>query len=187
MSTPPADRFRRVAGGFTDVVAGVAPDGWGAPAPCDGWAASDVVRHLVEWVPGFFDRCGITLPTSPPDTEPLVAWSALRDGLQGILDEPASSVDEIDVPPMGPHTVADAIDKFVTGDVLVHTWDLARAVGREVVLDPEVAAAMLAGIEPLGDVLVASGHFAKAVPTGPDAGVQERLVAATGRDPAWQR
>ena len=53
---PSAERFRRVAGRFTDR-ANEVPDGaWENPAPCDGWTARDVVDHLVTWVPGFIRR-----------------------------------------------------------------------------------------------------------------------------------
>ncbi len=52
-STPEeiADRYRRVAGGFTDRVQAVPDEAWEQPAPCEGWVARDVVGHLVEWVP----------------------------------------------------------------------------------------------------------------------------------------
>ena len=46
-----AETFRRIAADFTARVDGVGPDGWDAEAPCEGWVARDVVRHLVEWVP----------------------------------------------------------------------------------------------------------------------------------------
>jgi hypothetical protein len=52
-------------------------------------------------------------------------------------------------------------------------------------LDHEVAAGTLAGFEAMGDMLVQSGHFGPPTPVGPDAGVQERLIAASGRDPHW--
>ena len=46
-----ADRYQRVAGGFTERVNAVSGPAWELPAPCDGWVARDVVRHLVEWIP----------------------------------------------------------------------------------------------------------------------------------------
>ena len=78
----PADEHRRVAGAFTATVEGVAPDGWDAPAPVDGWVARDVVRHLVEWFPAFLDGAtGITLPKGPSvDDDPAGAWRDARDG-----------------------------------------------------------------------------------------------------------
>lgn len=111
----PAERYRRVARGFTDRVAGVPEGGWDDPTPCDGWA--------------------------------------------------------------GRHTVADAICQFVLGDVLVHTWDLARATGQDESLDPEEVATMRAGVEPILDVLVGSGHY------GPRVVSDERFAAL---DPTGQ-
>ena len=49
-----AERFKALASAFTERVEAVPPDRWDSPAPCEGWVARDVVRHLVEWVPGFF-------------------------------------------------------------------------------------------------------------------------------------
>ena len=43
-----ADRYERVTAVFTDRVAGCPHDRWSAPSPCDGWAARDVVCHVVD-------------------------------------------------------------------------------------------------------------------------------------------
>ena len=61
-----AERYRRVAGRFTERAHEVPDAAWDQPAPCDGWVARDVVRHLVEWVPAFFDAAGgPALPAGP--------------------------------------------------------------------------------------------------------------------------
>lgn len=183
MSTE-AERFDRVSATFDGVVDGVTD--WDAPAPCAGWAARDVVRHLVEWVPGMFASVGVTVAESPSvDDDPAAAWAAVRDALAAGLADPDVSARTMVFGPAGEHTVPAAVDRFVTPDVLVHSWDLARASGQDVELDHEVAAGTLAGFEAMGDMLVQSGHFGPPTPVGPDAGVQERLIAASGRDPHW--
>jgi hypothetical protein len=48
-----AARYRSVAAGFTRRVEGVPQTGWSDPAPCEGWVARDVVRHVVD-TSGFF-------------------------------------------------------------------------------------------------------------------------------------
>ena len=50
-----SERFGQVAEGFTARVVAVPESAWENPAPCEGWVARDVVRHLVEWLspPGF--------------------------------------------------------------------------------------------------------------------------------------
>lgn len=75
---------------------------------------------------------------------------------------------------------------IVLGDVLLHTWDLARAAGLDDALDPLIVPGMLAGLEPIDEMLRASGHYGPAVEVPPGADVQTRLIAFTGRDPNWR-
>ncbi|MDR6118057.1 hypothetical protein QE370_001241 [Aeromicrobium sp. SORGH_AS981] len=67
----------------------------------------------------------------------------------------------------------------------MHTWDLARASGQDVELDPDRCAAMLAGMQPIEDLLRGSGQYGPAVSVPDDASVQDRFVGFIGRDPAW--
>jgi uncharacterized protein (TIGR03086 family) len=182
------ERFRRVAARFTDVVESVPATAWSNPAPCEGWTARDVVRHLVEWVPSFFSRAEIDLPVSVSvDDDPAKAWAQLRDALQARLDDAEVAASEIDIEPVGRHTVAAAIEQFVTADIVVHTWDLAKAAGLDATIDHDFAARMVPAMTAIGDMLVASGHYKQAVAVADDASVEDKLIASTGRDPAWSR
>ncbi len=70
-------------------------------------------------------------------------------------------------------------------EVAVHGWDVARALGRTVELEPTVAAAVeeaVAGTAGLGRQLGAYGPEAPA-PSGADA--LGRALAVAGRDPRW--
>jgi hypothetical protein len=154
------ERYRRAAAAFTERVQAVPDDGWERPAPCEGWVARDVVRHLVEWVPGFFDAA-----------------------LQARLDDPATVSAEVSHPRAGTHRFDDAVGTFVLGDVLVHTWDLARAAGLDERLDPELVHDLLVGLEPMDGALRSSGQFGTRVEVAPDADEQTRLIAFTGRRP----
>lgn len=180
-----AERYRRVAGRFTAVAAAVPAGGWDAPAPCEGWVARDVVGHLVGWFPGFLQAgAGIELPAGPPVTDdPLGAWVVLSDGVQAVLDDPVAAAAPFEHPEVGRHRVDDAIGTFFLGDVLVHTWDLARATGGDESLDPDEVHTMLEGMEPLDDVLRASGHYGPKVAVADGADEQARLIAFTGRQP----
>ena len=84
---------REIGGRFGEVVAGVRADQWDNPSPVDGWAARDVVRHLVEWFPSFLAARRRTC-SSPParrsDDDPAGAWDHLQREVQAILDDPAS-------------------------------------------------------------------------------------------------
>jgi uncharacterized protein (TIGR03086 family) len=180
-----ADRYRRVAGGFTARATAMSPSSWERPAPCEGWVARDVVRHLVEWMPAFLaDAGGPALPEGPSvDDDPVAAWTTLSDAIQALLDDPAASATVITHPRAGTHRLDEAIAMFFLGDVLVHTWDLARAGGLDETLDPEVVHDMLVGMEPLDDMLRASGQYGARVEVAGDADEQTRLIAFTGRRP----
>jgi len=178
-----AQRFRRVAGRFTDAVQCVPADSWDNPAPCEGWVARDVVRHLVEWVPSFLrGGAGLELAPGPSaDDDPVGAWLALGGALQAVLDDAGLSARELTNEHTGRHRVDDAIGMFVLGDVLIHTWDLARAAGLDETLDAGEVHRMVVGLEPLGDALSLSGHYAARVELPSGADEQTRLLALTGR------
>jgi uncharacterized protein (TIGR03083 family) len=165
-----ADRYRGVAAAFTDRVRAVPDDGWSSPAPCEGWVARDVVRHLVSWVPGFFESRGAPgLPTGDVDVDPVGAWVALDAAIQIRLDG-------------GDGDFGDAVGQFVLPDVLVHTWDLARATGLDETLDAAECQALFEGMEPM-DAAIRGEHFGPRVPVPDDADVQTKLLAFTGRTP----
>jgi len=180
-----AERYRRVAGRFTARVNEVPEAAWEHPAPCDGWVARDVVRHLVEWIPAFLVAAGgPPLPVGPSvDDNPAGAWAALDAGIQSLLDDPVASATEVSHPRAGTHRLDDAIATFFLGDVVVHTWDLARAAGLDETLDADVVHDMLVGMEPLDEMLRTSGQYGPRVEVPADADEQTRLIAFTGRRP----
>ena len=183
--TPP-EQHRRVAGAFSERVRGVSD--WDAPAPVEGWVARDVVRHLVEWFPAFLSGgAGVELPGGPSvDDDPVAAWQAQADAIQALLDDPATADRVLSNPHTGEVPLDVAVDRFYTSDVFLHTWDLARASGQDDTLDAEMCAVMLAGMEPMDEVLRASGQYGPQVPVPSGAPVQDRLMGFIGRDPGWR-
>jgi uncharacterized protein (TIGR03086 family) len=179
-----ADRYRRIARQFTDRATAVPETAWDNPAPPDGWVARDVVRHLVEWVPAFFESytdIAVPKPTSV-DTDPAAAWVSVGDALQRLLDDPEVAAQEYDMP-MGRMSVERAVDMIVTNDVFLHTWDLARATGLDETLDPGEVHRMLEGMEPWDEALRQSGEYGPRVEVPDDADEQTKLIAFIGRRP----
>lgn len=178
-------RFTRVADAFTQRVDAVPAGAWGNTAPCEGWVARDVVRHLVEWVPGFFaGTAGLAFPPGPSvDDDAPGAWHALRHTLDAFLTDPDVAQREIDGGPIGRMTIEQAIDMIVTNDVFLHTWDLARATGLDERLDPHEVQSMYEAMEPMDEVLRNSGHYGPRVPVADDADPQTKLIAFIGRTP----
>ena len=185
LSERPAERHRQVGQLFTDRVRGTRF--WDAPSPVADWAARDIVRHLIEWLPGFLSAgAGVELPSGPSvDDDPAAAWQIHCAAVQAVLDDPAT----VDRVLANPHTGAlpldRAIDQFYTPDVFMHTWDLARATGQDDRLDPGFCAHLLAGMEQMEQAIRSSGHYGARVEVPDGAGPQTRLLGFIGRDPSW--
>jgi uncharacterized protein (TIGR03086 family) len=179
-----ADSWREVAAGFTARARAVKPEEWDNPAPCEGWVARDIVRHMVEWMPWMvLEPVGAAMPAAPSaDDDPLGAWLALDQAMQSALDDPAIAEREFENQ-VGRFTVEKGIDMFCTGDVFLHTWDLARATGGDERLDPTRVHDMFVGMEPMDDVLRQSGQFGPRVAVRDDADEQTKLIAFIGRQP----
>ena len=183
LSESPAERHREVASSFADLVASTRD--WSAPAPVAGWTARDVVTHLVDWLPGFLSGGGVHLAPDPQVTDDVAAaWAHQRAAVQELIEQRGD--EEFTHPHAGTHQLADAIDRFYTADVFMHSWDLARAAGLDVDLDPEFSARLLSGMQAMEEVLRASGQYAEAVPVPADAPVTDRLMGFIGRDPGWR-
>lgn len=182
----PADEHRRVAAAFTERVLGATD--WDAPAPVDGWVARDVVDHLVTWLPAFLAGNGVE-GVGPGDVsaadDPVAAWLAHAASVQALLDGPGAA-QQVDDPRMGQWAVGDLVNQIYTADVFMHTWDLARATGQDETLDAETCAAMLAGMEPIDQMLRESGQYGPRVEVPADADAQTRLIGFIGRDPQWR-
>jgi uncharacterized protein (TIGR03086 family) len=146
--------------------------------------ARDVVRHLVDWLPDyFFDRWGIAHPARPSvDEDPAAAWAAIDSTIQAALDDPDVAARVADTR-FGPASFEQQIDMICTGDVFLHTWDLARAAGLDERLDPDEVHTMYEGMQPYDEALRSSGQYGPRVAVPDDADEQTRLIAFIGRQP----
>lgn len=186
LSERPAERHRQVAGLFTDRVRGARS--WDAPSPVADWTARDVVGHLTDWFPAFLSSgAGIELSRGPSvDENPVKAWQVHSDAVQALLDDPETARRELKNQHIGTVPLDEAIDRFYTADVFMHTWDLSRATGQDDRLDPDFCAELLSEMEPLEEVLRSSGQYGPRVEVPEDADVQARMLGFIGRDPSWR-
>jgi uncharacterized protein (TIGR03086 family) len=179
------DRYRKASAQFMERAQQVPDDAWENPAPCEGWVARDVVRHLVEWPSMlFFDNWEIPHPDAPSvDEDPVAAWRAVDETFKRALDDPAIAQRVVDGLPMGPMSFEDAVAMILTDDVFLHTWDLARATGLDETLDPDEVHRMYVGMLPWDETLRSSGHYGPRVEVPDDADEQTKLLAFIGRQP----
>ncbi|WP_232783683.1 maleylpyruvate isomerase N-terminal domain-containing protein [Mycobacteroides franklinii] len=170
-----ADRFGSVVAAVTN---------WDASTPVTDWVARDVVAHLTDWFPAFLAAGGIELDTAPSAADdPTAAWARRAAQVQELLDGPDPDREFIH-PIAGTHPLSGAIDMFYIADIFMHTWDLARAAGVDPGLDQVFAARLLAGMEPIEEMLRASGQYGPAIPVPAQADPVSQLMGFVGRDPA---
>ncbi len=164
---------RHACDGLTDAVH-AASGHWDAPSPCTEWDARGVLEHVI----GFHDvlllRPLEAKPTRPKD-DPETRWMLTVDALFAALAKPGA-LDEQRASLLG----------VLTTDVLVHTWDLSRAIGFDVTLDTRLCQIGLDRALAHRDQFEGSNMFGPPVPVPDDAPVQDRLLGFFGRDPAWE-
>jgi uncharacterized protein (TIGR03086 family) len=177
-----SDRYRRNAALFTSRVEAVPADRWGAPSPCEEWAARDVVAHVVNSSGMFLGFVGRQLPAGPaPEDDPLGAWVNARDAIQAGLDDDAVAQAEFEGF-TGKSTFEQGVNRFLCPDLVVHTWDLARATGLDESLPADEVAKTMEGLSGFDEKMMRQpGVFAPAVDAPPGADEQTKLLAFLGR------
>ncbi len=142
---------------------------------------------LVEHVIGFHEFLVLRpagIRAARPRHDPVRRWHAAAAAIEEALASPALDrpADYFDGASRAPRELLGAL----TTDVLVHTWDLARAVGGADRLDPELCERGLRDAEKASGSRAASGLFGPPVPVPDRADPQARLLGLLGRDPSWR-
>jgi uncharacterized protein (TIGR03086 family) len=78
--------------------------------------------------------------------------------------------------------------RIALDELVLHAWDIARATGQPYRPDPaslRACHAALLAMYPADDLPSREGIFAPPVPVPDDAPLVDRVVAFSGRDPAW--
>ena len=178
-----SDRYRRNSRRFLDTIAAVPADSWDAPSPCEEWAARDVVQHVVDTQGMFLKFVGVDqVPVPSCAEDPMGAASAALEQVQGGLDDPDMAARTFEGM-FGTQTFAEAVDRFLSFDLTIHRWDLARATGQEASIDDAELDRLEQAIEGFGasEAMRGPGGFGPelTVPDGADR--QVRVLAYLGR------
>ncbi|MBA3744489.1 TIGR03086 family metal-binding protein [Sporichthya sp.] len=175
------DRYRRLADDLTDRVEAAPEDAWANSSPCAGWTARDVMAHVIGNARAVLDRLTGVEHVPAPVTDVVKEWSAARADVEAVLADPERAGAPVDTP-FGPMPVESFIGRFQCMDILIHTWDVARATGGDENIDATAAAEALAGLRAMGDVLRGPGLFKPETTAPPDADVITQLMCFCGRE-----
>jgi uncharacterized protein (TIGR03086 family) len=149
-------------------------DQWDAKTPCSEWNVRDLVAHAVATQVSMAGFLGADLPADAD-------WPAARAAMEAIIADPSKLDGVAEGGPfngMPKHQVLGV----ACGDLLVHSWDLATAIGADDTLPTEAVQATLMGLQRLpAGMLRSPGMFGAALPAAGDADPQAQLLAFTGR------
>ena len=178
-------RYTKAVYGLDAVVQRADTSRWGNASPCEDWSATDVLAHNVgmcNMVASFATGSDSPRPEHPDiSADPAAAWAQARDGLLNALDH-AGSLQAVAKTPWG-EMPANKFLGFAWVDPVIHTWDLAMALGQHPIVDAELVAKGVVQLERAGDSLVAPGRFKPPTDVGDDASPLDRFVALSGRAP----
>jgi uncharacterized protein (TIGR03086 family) len=173
------DLWHQTAAKWSEVYGQVGDEQWEKPTPCDDWTVRQLVEHTLGWQAEGGGLLGA-------DTAPGDDWDRIRAAFDALLSDPAQLAGN--VAEFGGIPKENLVG-FLIGDLLIHSWDLARSIGVGDSLPPDVVAAttdglhhvppgLLRGTNPLGQKMMAA-----AVEVPADASPQDKMLAFTGRRP----
>jgi uncharacterized protein (TIGR03086 family) len=179
------------------LVAQVGPEQWDDPTPCTAWNVRTLVGHLIA---GRHAYCGIlrgcpatklrsimARQSEAADDDPVGASEDAVRAVRAAFAERGALERTVRHPTMGEMPGSRLLVQLVS-DAVIHSWDLATAIGTDPGLDDrlvEFAYAFYTG-PPFGDgALYTLGYFvAPTEPPAPDASPLDRLVHLVGRYPS---
>jgi uncharacterized protein (TIGR03086 family) len=183
--------YRRSLREFTDRVAQVGYDQWALPTPCGDWDVRTLVNHVVgedRWtVPlltgATIEQVGDRFEGDLLGADPAAAARDAAAAAEQAAGEPGA-LDRTVHLSFGDTPAREYLHQLLS-EHLVHGWDLAVAIGVEPTLDTEAVNECARWFTDQVGTYRQGGLVAAAVHVPENAGEQDRLVAAFGRDPDW--
>jgi uncharacterized protein (TIGR03086 family) len=175
-------QYRRAVDVFRPLLAEVGDEHLSLACPCADWDVQGLLAHATGAQRGLAAALsGPYEPVSEPVSEdPREDFEAVVETMLATFtpDRLTTTIKT----PFGERP-GEFLLGLATGDIFVHAWDLARALGRPTDLDPELAETILARMrETLPDAARGEGRaFGPEQPVAADAPAADRLAAFTGR------
>jgi uncharacterized protein (TIGR03086 family) len=175
------ERYRLIAGAFDARVQATPPDSWNDQSPCTEWRARDVVSHLVDNHRRLIaEVAGVQSEPMTPDEDPKAAWTSAYATMRELTEDPEVMARAVQGP-TGPMPLEQLLSQFVCMDLLVHTWDLARAVGGDERLDQESVQNAYEMLKPMDTMIRQPNVFGARLDPPPGADVQTEFLYLLGR------
>ncbi|HVL04512.1 MAG TPA: TIGR03086 family metal-binding protein [Acidimicrobiales bacterium] len=180
--------FTRAVDQFGPRVA-VIGDRWHDPTPDTEWDVRSLVNHVIAedlWAPPLLHgmtiaEVGDRFDGDQLGDDPEAAWAAAASASVAAVAEDGALDRTVHVS-FGDISGREYVSQL-TCDHLIHGWDLARAIGADERLDPELVDWAYDFLSPQVDGWRSAGVFGPQVDVPAGASRQDRLLALTGRSP----
>lgn len=170
----PGSVWQQAAAKWSEVAGQITDADWEKPTPCDGWSVRELVDHAMhgQAVGGAQIGAGTTSGES---------WETIQPALEAAFQDPAN----LEGPAEGFGGMPkQGVAGLVIGDLLVHTWDLARSIGADDTLPETAVESTLMGLQRLPDEMLRGDKmFGPPVEVPEGASVQDQLIGFVGRQP----
>ena len=187
MGAQMAELHRRACEQVSTRVDLIRDDQWELPTPCTEWNVHDLLGHLVSgtsWVAPLVG--GLTVPEVGDrldgdllGDDPRGAWRrAAADAVRACEEEGA--LERTVHLSAGDTPAVDYVGERIL-DLVMHAWDLARAVGGDESLDPELVEVARKVLAEKAELWRQYGALGPAVEVAPGADAQTELLAESGR------
>jgi uncharacterized protein (TIGR03086 family) len=187
METDVRKLHQRAIESFGDRVNAIREDQWASQTPCEEWDVRTLVSHIVSenrWMPPLLAGSTIAEVGDRFEGDLLggdgkAAWDgSAADAVAAVYEEGAM---ERTVHLSFGDFPGQAYTMQVFADLLIHGWDLARAIGADDRLDPELVEVCASWFAPMEEPYRAGGAIGPRVEVPSDADAQTRLLAQFGR------
>ncbi|MFE9328688.1 maleylpyruvate isomerase family mycothiol-dependent enzyme [Nocardia sp. NPDC052278] len=152
------------------------------PTPCTGWAVTDLIQHMNERHEAVIAPL---LPPITPATDPRDGFAVTGARWVAAMEQAG---DVVELPPRGP-IAKDQLLSIHFVDMLVHRWDLSRALGRTcwvperfTILALPIARRITMPGSPLNGP---NGVYRPPLATDEALPAIDNIAALLGRDPGW--
>ncbi|MFC8042892.1 TIGR03086 family metal-binding protein [Nocardia sp. NPDC057353] len=185
MSTP--ETMASAAAPLRRIAAAITPADLDRPTPCAEFDVAALVSHLLYWAPGLA-AAGRKQAPPEPETRPLPhdfadTLRARVDDIVAAWSEPQAWRGSAEF--AGAVLPAPLLGGMVVGELVVHGWDLGRALGIDVGWDDALLDFLFEQVSATAEQGREMGAYGPAVPVADSAPTLDRILAATGRLPHW--
>jgi uncharacterized protein (TIGR03086 family) len=178
------ERWKLVTDGFTQRLDTVEEGQWDKATPCTEFTVRQLVEHVIDvqrMGPKLLGASGAI--DTPLGSDLVSVWNAVRAAASAAYEAEGALQRVVDTP-IGQMSAEQFIAGPAIGDALIHTWDLARAIGADDTLPETACRIQLEMIKAIPEEFLRQpGRFDAATepPAGADA--QTLLLCYAGRQP----